>query len=134
MIDWFHLQQSSIGCSFCSLGAFGYWLQSSPKAEIAARRRLRDWRKTTGTVTGSHLEETQGARLSQPDRLLKIKADFINRSSATLIRSATRPIPLSKYKNSFVARGEEWVSAGPPKLPLDIVAAHPARPDRHRHL
>ncbi len=26
----------------------------------------------------------------------------------------------SKYKNSFVARGEEWVSQRPPKLPLTL--------------
>lgn len=106
-------------------GAFGYWLQSWPKAELAARRRLRDWRKTTGTVTSSHLEETQGARLSQPDRLYKVKADVYKPVISYTYLVGNKTYHSSKYKNSFVARGEEWVSQDP-KIAADIVTAHPA--------
>ena len=105
-------------------GAFGYWLQSWPKAELAARRRLRDWRKTTGTVTSSHLEETQGARLSLPDRLLKMKADVYKPVISYTYLVGNKTYQSSKYKNSFVARGEEWVSQDP-KITADILAAHP---------
>lgn len=93
------------------LGAFGYWLQSSPKAEIAARRRLRDWRKTAGTVTGSHLEEIRDARLSVPGRLLKMKADVYKPVISYTYLVGDKTYACSKYKNSFVARGEEWLSA-----------------------
>jgi hypothetical protein len=105
-------------------GAFGYWLQSWPKAELAARRRLRDWRKTTGTVTSSHLEETQGARLSLPDRLLKMKADVYKPVISYTYLVGNKTYQSSKYKNSFIARGEEWVTQDP-KIAADLLAAHP---------
>jgi hypothetical protein len=105
-------------------GAFGYWLQSWPKAELAARRRLRDWRKTTGTVTSSHLEEIQAARLSLPDRLLKMKADVYKPVISYTYLVGSKTYQSSKYKNSFVARGEEWVTQDP-KIAADLLAAHP---------
>ena len=106
------------------LAAVGYWLQSSPKAEIEARRRLRDWRKTTGKVTDSRLEETRAARLSVPDRLLKIKADVYKPVISYTYLVGDKTYLSSKYKNSFVARGEEWLSADRQAVEK-IVAAHP---------
>jgi hypothetical protein len=105
------------------IGAVGYWLQSSPRAEIAARRRLRDWRKTGGTVTGSRLEEIRGARLSVPGRLLKIKADLYKPVISYTFPVGDKTYTSAKYKNSFLARGEEWLSADRQSVDK-IVAAH----------
>jgi hypothetical protein len=106
------------------LAAVGYWLQSSPKAEIAARRRLQDWRQTTGTVTGSRLEETRRLRLSVPGRLLKIKADFYKPVISYTYLVGDKTYQSAKYKSSFVARGEEWQSTDRQAVEK-IVAAHP---------
>jgi hypothetical protein len=106
------------------IGAVGYWLQSSPRAEIAARRRLRDWRKTGGTVTGSRLEEIRGARLSVPGRLLKIKADLYKPVISYTFPVGDKTYTSAKYKNSFLARGEEWLSADRQSVDK-IIAAHP---------
>ncbi len=106
------------------LAAVGYWLQSSPKAEIAARRRLRDWRMTTGTVAGSRLEETRRLRLSVPGRLLKIKADVYKPVISYTYLVGDKTYQSEKYKNSFVARGEEWQSTDR-QVVEKIVAAHP---------
>lgn len=106
------------------LAAVGYWLQSSPKAEIAARRRLRDWRKTAGAVTGSHLEETKNARLSVPGQLLKMRADVYKPVISYTYLIGDKTYQSSKYRNSFVARGEEWLSADRQAVEK-IVAAHP---------
>ncbi len=106
------------------LGAVGYWLQASPKAEIAARRRLRDWRKTGGTVTGSHLDEIRGARLRVPERLLKTKADVYKPVISYTYPVGDKTYTSSKYKNSFLAHGEEWMSADRGSVDK-IVAAHP---------
>jgi hypothetical protein len=105
------------------LAAVGYWLQSSPKAEIEARRRLRDWRKAIGSVTGSRLEEIRHARLSVPGRLLKMRADVYKPVIGFSYQIGDKTYSSSKYKNSFLARGEEWVSAD--RLAVEkIVAAH----------
>jgi hypothetical protein len=106
------------------LGAIGYWLQASPKAEIAARRRLRDWRKTAGTVTGSRLDEIRGARLSVPNRLLKTKADVYKPVISYTYPVGGKTYTCSKYRNSFLARGEEWMSPDRPSVD-NIVTAHP---------
>jgi hypothetical protein len=106
------------------LAAIGYWLQASPKAEIEARRRLRNWRKTTGVVTGSRLEETRDARLSVPGQLLKIKSDVYKPVISYTYQVGDKNYQSSKYKNSFVARGEEWLSADRQAVEK-IVAAHP---------
>jgi hypothetical protein len=106
------------------LGAIGYWLQASPKAEIAARRRLREWRKTGGTVTGARLEEIRGARLSVPDRLLKTKGDVYKPVVSYTYPVGDKTYTCSKYRNSFLARGEEWMSANRQSVDK-IVAAHP---------
>jgi hypothetical protein len=106
------------------LAGVGYWLQSSPKAEIAARRRLRDWRKTTGMVTSSRLEETRAARLSVPDRLLKIRSDIYKPVISYTYLVGDKTYTCSKYKNSFVARAEEWFSTDRQAVEK-IVSAHP---------
>jgi hypothetical protein len=106
------------------LAAVGYWLQSSPKAEIAARRRLRHWHTTTGTVTGSHLEQTPRLRLSVPGRLLKIRADFYKPVISYTYRIGDKTFTSSRYRSSFVARGEEWQSTER-QVVEKIVASHP---------
>jgi len=106
------------------LAAIGYWLQSSPKAEIAARRRLLDWRRTTGTVTASRLEETRQSRLSVPGRLLKVKADFYKPLVSYTYQIGDKTYQSARYKNSFVARGAEWQSTDRQTVEK-IVLAHP---------
>ena len=106
------------------LAAFGYWLQASPKAEIEARRRLRDWRKANGTVTGSRLDETPHASLSIPGRLLKLKADFFKPVISYTYSVGDRTYHSAKYKNSFLSRGEEWQGTDRENVE-QIVAAHP---------
>jgi hypothetical protein len=106
------------------LAAIGYWLQSWPKAEIEARRRLPGWRKTSGTVTASRLDETPHASLSIPGRLLKLKADLYKPVISYSYSVGERAYQCSRYKNSFLSRGEEW-QAVDRAVAAEIVAAHP---------
>ncbi len=107
------------------LAAIGYWLQSWPKAEIEARRRLPGWRKTSGTVTASRLDETPHASLSIPGRLLKLKADLYKPVISYSYSVGERTYQGSRYKNSFLSCGEEW-QAVDRAAAAQVVAAHPA--------
>jgi len=106
-----------------AIAGIGYWLQASPKAEIEARRRLREWRKTSGTVTGARIEAIHQARLSIPGQLLKIKANVFKPLVHYSYQIGDKTYAASKFKNSFLSRGEEWVSAER-RTVENIVGAH----------
>jgi hypothetical protein len=110
------------------LAAVGYWLQASNKNELVARRRLRDWRQAPGTVVSSHVAEAPHASLSLPGRLLKAKADFYKPVVEYTFQVGDKPYHSSKYKNSFVSRGEEWQSADRAAVEGIVASYPPAQP------
>jgi len=108
------------------LAGAGYGLQFGMKAEIKKRRLARDWPKTKGTVTSSHVEKRKrwiiASGVGFPLRLISL-----HRYKPVIIYTyqvGGRSYQSSKYKNGLITRSGEWMSLIP-KVVEKIIADHP---------
>lgn len=101
------------------LAGAGYWLLSGTQAEIALRRRARDWPTTAGVVTNSRVEERQWTTRSGVG-FRRVRRTIHN---YTPVISYTYQVGGKSYQSSKY-KNEAWASLNP-KVADKIVADHP---------
>ena len=108
------------------LAGVGYGLQRGMRAEIAQRRRAREWPKTAAIVTDSHVEEKRRWALL-PGIGIPLRTQSLYRYRPVVTYAyqvGGQPYQSSAYQNDLITRSAEWTSLIPKKAE-QVIAGHP---------